>query len=112
MRREHKDIKEFKNGNISIRFSSENLESVTIGHVSPIEVLVWQLSELDCHLIGEEFCLSNYAMGCMIYNSYSDLVYIMNLNDIDKVLMKGKWLRLNGRKPTEDDRILIDEEGY
>ena len=78
MKRTHENIKEFKNGNLSIRFSKEDLESITVGHVSPIEVLVWQLSELDCYLIGDEFCLGYDAMGCMIYNSYSDLVYIMN----------------------------------
>lgn len=110
MKRTNENIKEFKNGNLSIRFSKEDLESITVGHVSPIEVLVWQLSELDCYLIGDEFCLGYDAMGCMIYNSYSDLVYIMNLNDIDLVLMTGRWLRLNGRKPTEDDRVLIEEE--
>ena len=42
MKRERENIKEFQNGNLSIRFSKDDLESITVGGVSPIEVLVWQ----------------------------------------------------------------------
>lgn len=110
MKREHENIKEFKNGNLSIRFTKLDALNIEIGHTSAIEVLTWLLEELDCSIIGDEFCLSNYDMGIMIYNRYSDLVYIMSLNEADKKFTEGKWLRLYGQKPTEDDRVLIDEE--
>lgn len=108
MKREHDNIKEFKNGNLSIRFPAEYRKKIG-GVVSAIEVLSWTLDELDCYFIGEEFCLGNDAMGAMIYNCYSDLVYIINFNDIEKVLAAGRWLRLYARTPDEDDRKIIDE---
>lgn len=110
MRRVHENIKEFKNGNLSIRFTKLDALNIEIGHVSAMEVLSWLLEKLDCVIIGDEFNLNNYDMGVMIYNRYSDLVYIMSLNEADKKFTEGKWLRLYGRKPTEDDRVLIDGE--
>ena len=109
MKREHENIKEFNNGNLSIRFPVEYRDKLKSGVVSAIEVISWVLDELDCYFVGEQFCLSNYAMGAMIYNCYSDLVYIINLNDIEKVLSRGRWLRLYARKPDENDRKIINE---
>ena len=111
MKRIHENIKEFQNGNLSIRFPVEYREKLKNGVVSSIEVISWVLEELDCYFIGDEFCLGNYAMGAMIYNCYSDLVYIINFNDIDKVLAAGRWLRLYARIPDENDREIIDEWG-
>lgn len=109
MKRVHENIKEFQNGNLSIRFPVEYREKLKSGVVSAIEVLSWTLDELDCYFIGDEFCISNYAMGAMIYNCYSDLVYIINFNDIEETLAAGRWLRLYARIPDEDDREIIDE---
>ena len=111
MKRIHENIKEFQNGNLSIRFPVEYREKLKNGVVSSIEVISWVLEELDCYFIGDEFCLGNYAMGAMIYNCYSDLVYIINFNDIYKVLAAGRWLRLYARIPDENDREIIDEWG-
>ena len=111
MKRIHENIKEFQNGNLSIRFPVEYREKLKNGVVSSIEVISWVLDELDCYFIGDEFCLGNYEMGAMIYNCYSDLVYIINFNDIDKVLAAGRWLRLYARIPDESDREIIDEWG-
>lgn len=109
MKREHDNIKEFKNGNLSIRFPAEYREKLKKNIVSAIEVLSWTLDELDCYFVGEEFCLGNDAMGAMIYNYYSDLVYIINFNDIENVLAAGHWLRLVARTPDEEDRKIINE---
>lgn len=112
MKREHENIKEFNNGNLSIRFPVEYREKLKSGVVSAIEVISWVLDELDCYFVGEQFCLSNYAMGAMIYNCYSDLVYIINFNDILETLTAGRWLRLYARKPTTDDRETIENDGF
>lgn len=109
MKRVHENIKEFNNGNLSIRFPVEYREKLKSGVVSAIEVISYVLDELDCYFVGDEFCLSNYAMGAMIYNCYSDLVYIINFNDIEEILAAGRWLRLYARKPTTDDREIINE---
>ena len=112
MKREHENIKEFNNGNLSIRFPVEYREKLKSGVVSAIEVISYVLDELDCYFVGDEFCLSNYAMGAMIYNCYSDLVYIINFNDIEETLTAGRWLRLYARKPTTDDRETIENSGF
>lgn len=109
MKRQHENIKEFGNGNINIRFSSEQIAELKTGKISAVEVLSWTLEEIDCYFVGDEFCISNYAMGAMIYNCYSDLVYIINFNDIEKTLAAGRWLRLYARIPDENDREIINE---
>ena len=109
MKRIDDNIKEFNNGNLSIRFPVEYREKIKSGVVSAIEVISWVLDELDCYFIGDEFCLGNDAMGAMIYNCYSDLVYIINFNDIEKTLAAGRWLRLYARIPDENDKEIIDE---
>lgn len=107
MKRVHENIKEFKNGNLSIRFPAEYIEGLKNNKYSAIEVISWTLDELDCYFVGEEFCLSNYAMGAMIYNHHSDLVYIIDFNDIHDVLANGHWLRLYARVPDRNDREII-----
>lgn len=109
MKRAHENIKEFKNGNLSIRFPIEYQDKLKSGVVSAIEVISLVLEELDCYFIGDEFCLGNYTMGAMIYNCYSDLVYIINFDDIEGTLAAGRWLRLYARIPDKDDREIIDE---
>lgn len=109
MKRVHENIKEFQNGNLSIRFPVEYRGKLKSGVVSAIEVISWVLDELDCYFIGDTFCLGNDAMGAMIYNCYSDLVYIINFNDIDETLAAGHWLRLYARIPDKNDREVIDK---
>ena len=111
MLREGTNIKEFKNGNISIRFNPDDMPGLSEKRFSAIELLSWTLENLDCYFVGDEFCLNNFAMGAMIYNCHSDLVYIIDLNDIEKVLSRGDWLRLYARKPDENDREIINEWG-
>ena len=114
MRRSHNTyyghIKEFKNGNINIRFSRDAIIDLfeNGGSVSDIEVLTCQLDNIDSYFVGEEFCISNYDMGAMIYNYYSDFVYIISFSDIDNVLKQGKTLKLYAKTPTDDDRDYIE----
>ena len=97
MYREHENIKQFKNGNLSIRFPVEYRDELKRGVISDIEVISWLLDELNCYFIGDEFCLSNYAMGAMIYNCHSDLIYIINFNDIDFYNVYGDRLLSSGK---------------
>lgn len=109
MKREHENIKEFKNGNINFRFNPEQVTEIKTGKVSAVEVISWTLDEIDCYFIGEEYCLGNFTMGATIYNAHSDLCYIINFSDIITVLMSGRWLKLYARKPDENDREIIKE---
>ena len=101
-------IKEFYNNNINIKLSSEYLEDIKNGRISDIEAVSYTLEEIDCYFVGEEFCLSNYDMGAMIYNCYSDRVYIISFSDIETILKAGKTLKLYARKPDRDDREFLE----
>ena len=112
MRRENYNIKEFKNGNLVIKFAPDEMEKLNAGRVSEIELLSWALDSLDCYIIGEEFCLSNYDMGCQVYNLQLDRLYIVSFTDIETKLKQGKSLKLYAYKPDSYDRELLAEEGY
>lgn len=98
--------KEYKNGNITIKFDSELIE---LAKRDSVLALSSALETIDCYFIGETYCLSNYAMGHTIYNFHSDLCYIFAWNDIE-TLEQGKTLKLYARKPDEWDRELIERE--
>ena len=109
MRRKHENIKEFKNGNLAIRSPIEYRKDLKSGNHAALEVISWLLDELDCYLVGEPFCLSNFAIGQDIHNANMDLMYTLNFNDILDALAAGRWLRLYARELDETDRELINE---
>lgn len=100
-------IKEFKNGNLSIKFDRDYINEHR--NETPVELVSWLLDSLDSYIIGEEFCLSNYDMGCQVYNCHSDLVYIMSFTDLDKAYHNGSTLKLYARTPDTDDLETINE---
>lgn len=105
------NVKEFKNGNINIRFTTEEISEINNDKtLSGYVYLMWALDLADCYTIGESFCLSNFDMGRTIYNAYSDVCYTINLSDIYTVLMQGKTLKLYARKPDVEDREMIEQE--
>jgi len=98
--------KEFKNGNINIKFGNDAIEEFK---KDELLFLCDCLSLIDCDFIGETYCLSNYETGHTLYNSYSDLVYIFPWSCLED-LKQGKTVKLYARKPDEYDRQLIEEE--
>lgn len=101
-------IKEFCNHNLNITFSNDAIDDIKTGKFSDIEILSFLLENLDSYFIGENQCISNYEMGILIYNYYSDVCYFLNFSDIDKYLMLGKTLKLYAYKPDKDTRDYID----
>ena len=95
-------ITEYKNGNITIKFYPENVSNDQILELS--ELLFWN----DCYIIGDQFCLSNYDAGCLIYNTYSDLCYILSFSQLENAYKTGKTMRLYARVPDEYDRETIE----
>ena len=98
-------IKEFCNNNINIHF---DLEYIKESHCSDIENLSFILDSLDCYIIGEEYCLSNYDMGCTIYNVYSDKVYILSFTALNEAYNTGKTLKLFANTPDSYDHEIIE----
>lgn len=88
-------IKEYKNGNITIKY-----DPVTVAESLKDDILVLSevLSRLDCYIIGDEFCISNYETGCSIYNYFSDKWYIFPFSYIYK-LERGEAVKLYAYDP-------------
>ena len=101
----------FKNGNLNIRFSPDEIADIKAGKYSDIELLSWKLEKFDTSFIGEEYCLSNYTMGCTLYSYYADKVFVLDFSDIASILMTGGTLKLYARKPDSEDREIIEREG-
>lgn len=84
----------FKNGNIHVRWFNENIEDCKAGKFSDIELLTMSLEKVDTYIIGDQMCFSNFSMGCMLYNYYNDCIYLLDFNDLDR-LLNGKTLILH-----------------
>lgn len=98
--------KEYKNGNITIRFNPDTIEAARKDGVATLANV---LEDFDCYFIGETYCLSNYAEGHTIYNAYSDLAYTFDWNLL-AVLKAGEMVRIYARTLDETDREILEQE--
>lgn len=101
-------ITEFKNGNLNIKFEKEDFTEME--KESNLVILLWALEWKDTYLIGDDFCLSNYDMGCMLYNCRRDLVYILSFSKLDEITKSGLTMKLYARIPDKWDRENIEKE--
>ena len=99
--------KEYKNGNIIIKYDRDMIAESKRDSILTLSSL---LDMIDCYFIGETYCLGNYETGHTVYNVYSDLVYVFAWSELE-ALEAGKAVRLFARKPDETDRELIEREG-
>lgn len=109
MKNFHYEGQRFKNGNLNIRFSPDEIADIKAGKCSAIELLSWKLGNFDTSFIGDEYCLSNYAMCITLYSYYADKVFILAFSDIASILMNGRTLKLYANEPTPEDREQIEE---
>lgn len=107
MLRKTNHCKEYKNGNIIIKYDRDMIAESKRDSLLTLSSV---LDEIDCSFIGETYCLNNYETGHTVYNSYSDLVYIFAWSELE-ALEAGKAVKLFARKPDETDRELIEMEG-
>ena len=107
MLRKTDHCKEYKNGNIIIKYDRDMIAE---SERDSLLTLSSVLDEIDCSFIGETYCLNNYETGHTVYNAYSDLVYIFAWSELE-ALEAGKAVKLFARKPDETDRELIEREG-
>ena len=105
------NVKEFKNGNINIHFTTEEIAEINSDDTqSGLFALIKALDWADCYFVGDSFSWGNFTMGRLIYNAYSDVGYILDLSDIDAVLMNGKTLKLYAHNPDAEEMELIKRE--
>ena len=101
-------IREYKNGNITVKYTSDGIKDSKRDNVLTISEL---LSWFDCSFIGDTYCLNNYETGHTVYNYYSDLIYVFPWKALQE-LEQGKTIRLYARKPNQWDREQIEQEEY
>ena len=100
--------KEYKNGNITVKYDRDMIQASKKDQILTIsDVLSW----IDCYFIGETYCLSNYETGHTLYNAYSDLIYVFPWRYLED-LENGKTIRLYACRPDETDREILEKEGY
>lgn len=104
--RKHKESLQFRNGNLSLRISKEDLKDFNKDQVLFLSDL---LSWLDCEFVGETFCLNNFETGHIIYNNYMDCWYIFNWSDLDALAL-GRAVKLIAREMDDDIRDLVSKE--
>lgn len=98
-------IKEYKNGNITLKIPKNEMIYFL---KDPVCYIDNTFCELDCYFIGETFCLSNYETGHVIYNNYSDKIYVFPWRYIE-TLKEGKTIKLYAKTPDSDDRQYIND---
>ena len=99
----------YKINNLDVQFSQDEIDEINDGRYTPLEMLESIIEWSDCYLVGEIFCISNYECGVDIYNTNRDVLYTLMMSDIDRVLLKGRTLKLHAREVDEYERqTLID----
>ena len=88
----------YKNNNLDVQFSQDEIDEINDGRYTPLEMLESIIEWSDCYLVGEIFCISNYECGVDIYNTNRDVLYTLMISDIDRVLLKGRTLKLHARE--------------
>jgi hypothetical protein len=104
--RKNDNIVELMNHDLVIEYDND-----TIQEAARDELLIFSdvIGWLDTNIIGEEFCLSNWDMGIMLYNCYSDKCYIVSFTDLERI-KAGDKVTLHAYDPDEDDREAIERE--
>lgn len=104
--RKNDNIVELVNNDLVIKYNNDTIQAAEKDEILTFwDVISW----LDTNIIGEEFCLSNYDMGLMLYNCYSDKCYIVSFTDLERI-KAGKKVTLSAYDPGEDDREAIEKE--
>ena len=101
--RKNDNITELANNDLVIEYNNDTIKEAEKDEMLTFSgVLFW----MDTDIIGEEFCLSNYEMGIMLYNGYSDKCYIVTFTDLERI-KAGEKVTLSAYEPSEDDRKAI-----
>ena len=100
-------IKEFKHGNIHVKYEPD--EIIPIEYDSVLVNVLNELDMCDTYMINEYwYNLSNYHCGIDLYNLRIDSIYTLTSIDIEN-LKNGKMIVLTARKPDKWERVSINE---
>ena len=104
MRRAHENITEFKNGNINIRLSVEDVMKISEAddkYNTALEIILNTLWWLDLYVIGDPVILGNDCGGYLLYCYNNELEYILIDRDVMKI-SEGKTAKIYGHPATKD----------
>ena len=87
-------LKRFKNGNLHIKFCDEDMQILKKHRDMDIEMLFGVLCDNGCEIVGDEFCIDNYNMGCLIHDHYNENDFILNFRDLDNMIDNKKTIIL------------------
>ena len=90
----------YKNGSIHIKTDSYKLENLVKMKADFRAIFVQfqeQMTNVDCYVEGEPFCMGNDCMAVDFHCTYNDLYYRVTDRDIKK-FAENKTLILNGFK--------------
>lgn len=107
------EVKQFHNGNISIKFNKETIDVCNNNehkYLKALEEISYIINNIDCYYIGDEYSCGNYDVGISIYNVNTGLIYRFVITYCVNELLDGKTLKLYGSLPDEDDLTMIKEE--
>ena len=76
---------------------------------SPLVNALYALEDVDTYIIGEGYCICNYAMGCTVWSCYADMCYYININEIE-TMAEGDEVILSPHAPDEYEREQIAAE--
>ena len=102
-------FKRFKNGNFNLKLNQDEITEARENPDRTMEIILYNLMDNGLQLIGSEFFLNDFEMGCYLYDEFFDKGYIFKFNDIQKAI-DGKAIKFYSRNISEDDRIEIEEE--
>ena len=98
-------VNRYKNGSLLIHVYKPSERSNDYIKQTSLDVLIQDLDAVDCYLVGEPFSLGNYSIGWLIYNAHDDLVYTLNLGELET----SKLIRLHPRRPDKYDREILND---
>lgn len=98
----------FKNGNIHIKWNKNDIEDITKGYRSEIEMLSYDLEDVDTYII-DEILLGNANTGLLLYSAFSGKCFIISDDDIYKRLANGLTVYLYAFNPSEDEKEMINK---
>ena len=97
-------VNRYKNGSLLIHVYLPDEKRKSYLNQTPLDIIIQDLDSVDCYLVGEPFSLGNYSVGWLVYNAHDDLVYTLNLGELEN----SRTIRLYPRKPDRFDREIIN----
>lgn len=93
----------YNNGSIHVKGYDKEIKE------SALVQILWALYDVDCDMLGEAYCVSNYDMGLTVHSYYNGMCYDIVIGEAEDTIKAGKTLILKPRAMTEEEAQWCDE---